>query len=104
MILKYPEKNVPIWNRPFRVISVISVQLSFSQRRQPSVHHIDQDGISCMDAVGKDQLCRQGLHIFLQIPFQRSGSVNRIVAIVHDELLCLIGQGDGQLLIGQTPG
>ena len=56
-----------------------------------------------MDAVGKDQLCRQGLHIFLQIPLQRSGPVNRIVAIVHDELLCLIGQGDGQLLIGQTP-
>ena len=46
--------------------------------------HIDLDGVALADRSRKDQSRRQRLHIFLQIPFQRTGTVYRVITVIND--------------------
>ena len=57
--------------------------------RKPDLYRIART-----DAVRQNQLRCQCLNVLLQVPFQRSCTVNRIVAIFNDEILCLVRQGN----------
>ena len=63
---------------------------------------IDHDGIASPQLVSQDDLRSQCLHILLQIPFQRSCAVHRVIAVVYHVFLRLIGQFYLDLTLLQT--
>ena len=65
-----------------------------SRSRQLAIRKPDLYRIARTDAVRQNQLRCQCLNVLLQVPFQRSCTVNRIVAIFNDEILCLVRQGN----------
>jgi len=67
-----------------------------------SVFHIQHNGISGMYITGKDLLGCQCLHIILEITFQRTRTVNRIITIVHYHLFGSICKLQGKFLVSQT--
>ena len=55
-----------------------------------------------MNTVRQDQAGCQGLNILLQISLKRSRAVYRVVTVVHDKLLCGVGEFNDKLLIRKT--
>ena len=64
-----------------------------------SILYIQHQCISCVDFTGKNLTSSQSLHIFLQITFQWSCTVNRIITIVDYIFLGCICKLQGKFLI-----
>ena len=69
---------------------------------QFSVLFIDDNRITGAYISFQDQLGCKGFHIFLQIPFQRSCAVHRIVAALDNVLLGILCQFNVQIPVCQT--
>ena len=64
--------------------------------------HINVNDISLIDLILQNQLCRKCFYIFLDISLQRSCTINRIISLIDNELLCCIGKLYGELPVCQT--
>ena len=70
---------------------------------QLSILYINDNRVTRIQITCKNQLSSQCLNIFLDIALQRSCAIYRIITILNDEMLCLIGKLNRKLLISQSP-
>ena len=106
-ILTAPQKRENVFQRLYlRSENVSSLFLLFLRVHcrgcQFSVLLVNLDHVPGTHAVGQNQSGCQRLHVLLQIPLQRPCAVNRVVAVLYNELLCAVSESDGQLSVGQT--